>query len=77
MMANEEKPVYSESNKNGTSESSTYIVRLPKVGEGITEGKLITWLVSVGDEVTEDEAMVEVQNDKLLQEVPSPVAGVV
>lgn len=76
-MANEEKPVYSESNKNGTSESSTYIVRLPKVGEGITEGKLITWLVSVGDEVTEDEAMVEVQNDKLLQEVPSPVAGVV
>jgi pyruvate dehydrogenase E2 component (dihydrolipoamide acetyltransferase) len=62
--------------KDGTSESSTFIVRLPKVGEGITEGKLVAWLVSVGDAVTEDEAIVEVQNDKLLQEVPSPVTGV-
>jgi pyruvate dehydrogenase E2 component (dihydrolipoamide acetyltransferase) len=62
--------------KDVPSESSTYVVRLPKVGEGITEGKLVAWLVSVGDAVTEDEAIVEVQNDKLLQEVPSPVTGV-
>ena len=75
-MANKEKPVNNESNKDVTSESSTYIVRLPKVGEGITEGKLVSWLVSVGGVVTEDEAIVEVQNDKLLQEVPSPVTGI-
>ena len=75
-MANKENPVNNESNKDVTSESSTYIVRLPKVGEGITEGKLVSWLVSVGGVVTEDEAMVEVQNDKLLQEVPSPVTGI-
>lgn len=62
--------------KDGTSESSIFVVRLPKVGEGITEGKLVTWLVSIGDAVTEDEAIVEVQNDKLLQEVPSPVTGI-
>ncbi len=77
-MVNKEKPVNrdGESNKDLTSESSTYVFRLPKVGEGITEGKLVTWLVSVGDVVTEDEAIVEVQNDKLLQEVPSPVTGI-
>jgi pyruvate dehydrogenase E2 component (dihydrolipoamide acetyltransferase) len=77
-MAYEEKPGNRDlmEIKEGTSESSTFIVRLPKVGEGITEGKLVTWLVSVGDAVTEDEAIVEVQNDKLLQEVPSPVTGV-
>jgi pyruvate dehydrogenase E2 component (dihydrolipoamide acetyltransferase) len=62
--------------RDGISESSNFIVRLPKVGEGITEGKLVAWLVSVGEAVTEDEAIVEVQNDKLLQEVPSPVTGI-
>jgi pyruvate dehydrogenase E2 component (dihydrolipoamide acetyltransferase) len=76
MMVNDEKSVNKESNKDGTSESSTYIFRLPKVGEGITEGKLVLWLVSVGDEINEDDAVVEVQNDKLLQEVPSPVTGI-
>jgi pyruvate dehydrogenase E2 component (dihydrolipoamide acetyltransferase) len=77
-MAYEEKPGKREGMviKDDTSEGSTFIVRLPKVGEGITEGKLVTWLVSVGDAITEDDAMVEVQNDKLLQEVPSPVTGV-
>ncbi|MDP3306080.1 MAG: dihydrolipoamide acetyltransferase family protein [Erysipelotrichaceae bacterium] len=75
-MAYEEKPLIKDGEKELTSESSTYIFRLPKVGEGITEGKLVTWLVSVGDAVTEDEAIVEVQNDKLLQEVPSPVTGI-
>ncbi|MDP2813547.1 MAG: dihydrolipoamide acetyltransferase family protein [Erysipelotrichaceae bacterium] len=75
-MTYEEKPLIKDGEKELTSESSTYIFRLPKVGEGITEGKLVTWLVSVGDAVTEDEAIVEVQNDKLLQEVPSPVTGI-
>lgn len=58
-------------------ESSNYVFHLPKVGEGITEGKLMKWEVSVGDSITEDETIVEVQNDKLIQEVPSPVTGVI
>ena len=65
-----------EKMKDQKPESSTYIFRLPKVGEGIAEGKLVAWLVSVGDKVTVDQAIVEVQNDKLLQEVPSPVSGI-
>lgn len=71
-----EKLVDQEVTKDSTTKSSTYVFRLPKVGEGIAEGKLVTWLVSVGDGITEDEAVVEVQNDKLLQEVPSPVSGI-
>ena len=69
------KPVV-EANDNLTAKNSTYVVLLPKVGEGITEGKLVTWLVSVGDVIAVDQAIVEVQNDKLLQEVPSPVSGI-
>jgi pyruvate dehydrogenase E2 component (dihydrolipoamide acetyltransferase) len=65
-----------ETMKDQKSESSTYIFRLPKVGEGISEGKLVAWLVAVGDKVTVDQAVIEVQNDKLLQEVPSPVSGI-
>ncbi|MBS3991386.1 MAG: 2-oxo acid dehydrogenase subunit E2 [Erysipelothrix sp.] len=76
---NKEKPKMREGEamKDLKPESSTYIVRLPKVGEGIAEGKLVAWLVAVGDKVTVDQAIVEVQNDKLLQEVPSPVSGVI
>lgn len=69
-------PAIKEGVRDSTNQSSIYIFRLPKVGEGIAEGKLVTWLVSVGDSITEDEAIVEVQNDKLLQEVPSPVSGI-
>jgi pyruvate dehydrogenase E2 component (dihydrolipoamide acetyltransferase) len=62
--------------EDSTSDGSTYIFHLPKVGEGITEGTLVKWSVSLGDAITEDETIVEVQNDKLLQEVPSPVTGI-
>ncbi len=77
-MAHDEKSVLNDGDaaSDQSSESSTFIFRLPKVGEGITEGKLIAWMVSEGDSVTEDETLVEVQNDKLLQEVPSPVTGI-
>jgi pyruvate dehydrogenase E2 component (dihydrolipoamide acetyltransferase) len=66
-----------ESVEEPTTEDSNYVFYLPNVGEGITEGKLVKWEVSVGDTIVEDETIVEVQNDKLIQDVPSPVTGVI
>ena len=51
--------------------------KLPDVGEGIAEGELVSWLVSVGDTVTEDQPVAEVETDKALVDVPSPFDGTV
>jgi pyruvate/2-oxoglutarate dehydrogenase complex dihydrolipoamide acyltransferase (E2) component len=48
---------------------------LPDVGEGLEEGEIISWLVGPGDTVVRDQPLVEVQTDKALVELPSPVAG--
>ena len=55
----------------------SYIFKMPDVGEGIAEGEIVQWFVKVGDTVTEDQTLMEIQNDKLVQEVPSPVSGTV
>lgn len=52
-------------------------VKLPELGEGVTEGELVKWLVKPGDAVKADQAIAEVLTDKATVEVPSPVAGVV
>jgi pyruvate dehydrogenase E2 component (dihydrolipoamide acetyltransferase) len=52
-------------------------VKLPELGEGVTEGELIKWLVKPGDTVKPDQPVAEVMTDKATVEVPSPVAGVV
>lgn len=49
----------------------------PDLGEGITEGELVKWLVKVGDSVQEDQEVVEVETDKALVTIPSPYTGVV
>lgn len=54
-----------------------YEFKFPDVGEGIAEGELVRWLVAVGDRVEEDQLIAEVQTDKALVEIPSPVTGVV
>lgn len=54
-----------------------YKFKLPEMGEGITEGEIATWDVKVGDVVKEDDPLVEIQNDKSVQEMPSPVAGTI
>src|SRR5207249_903649 len=51
--------------------------KLPDLGEGLTEGEVARWLVSEGQEVAEDEPLVEIQTDKTTVEIPSPAAGVV
>lgn len=52
-------------------------VKLPELGEGVTEGELVKWLVKPGDSVKADQAIAEVLTDKATVEVPTPVAGVV
>ncbi len=54
-----------------------YQFRLPDIGEGIVEGEVVRWLVRVGDEIEEDQPMVEVMTDKATVEIPSPVKGLV
>jgi pyruvate dehydrogenase E2 component (dihydrolipoamide acetyltransferase) len=49
--------------------------KLPDLGEGLTEGEIARWLVVEGDEVAEDQPLVEIQTDKTTVEIPSPYAG--
>lgn len=52
-------------------------IKLPELGEGVTEGELIQWLVKPGDSVKPDQAIAEIMTDKATVEVPSPIAGTV
>ncbi|HLG26552.1 MAG TPA: dihydrolipoamide acetyltransferase family protein [Paenisporosarcina sp.] len=49
--------------------------RLPDIGEGIHEGEIVKWFVNAGDTIGEDDILCEIQNDKAVVEIPSPVAG--
>ena len=49
--------------------------RMPDIGEGIHEGEIVKWFVKPGDEVKEDDTLCEIQNDKAVVEIPSPVEG--
>ena len=51
--------------------------RLPDIGEGIHEGEIVKWFVKPGDKIEEDDILCEVQNDKAVVEIPSPVTGTV
>jgi pyruvate dehydrogenase E2 component (dihydrolipoamide acetyltransferase) len=52
-----------------------YEFKLPDLGEGVREGEIARWLVAVGQEVAEDDPLVEIQTDKTTVEIPSPAAG--
>lgn len=51
--------------------------RLPDIGEGIHEGEIVKWFVKPGEKIQEDDVLCEVQNDKAVVEIPSPVTGTV
>ena len=50
---------------------------MPQLGETVTEGTVLTWLVKVGDVVSEDDPILEISTDKVDTEVPSPFSGTV
>jgi pyruvate/2-oxoglutarate dehydrogenase complex dihydrolipoamide acyltransferase (E2) component len=54
-----------------------YEFKLPDLGEGLTEGEIARWLVAEGQDIAEDDPLVEIQTDKTTVEIPSPAAGTV
>lgn len=52
-----------------------YEFKLPDIGEGLHEAEIVKWYVSVGDEVKEDQLIAEIQTDKAVVEMTTPVAG--
>jgi pyruvate dehydrogenase E2 component (dihydrolipoamide acetyltransferase) len=54
-----------------------YEFKLPDLGEGLTEGEVARWLVTEGQELAEDDPLVEIATDKTTVEIPSPAAGTV
>ena len=59
------------------SGGGVYQFKLPDIGEGIAEGEIVKWFVKAGDTINEDDTLLEVQNDKSVEEIPSPVTGTV
>lgn len=54
---------------------SRFEIKMPKLGESITEGTIVSWSVKVGDVIQEDDVLFEVNTAKVSAEIPSPVAG--
>ena len=54
---------------------ATFEIKMPKLGESITEGTIISWSVNTGDSINEDDVFFEVSTAKVSAEIPSPVAG--
>lgn len=54
---------------------ATFEIKMPKLGESITEGTIISWSVKTGDSINEDDVLFEVSTAKVSAEIPSPVAG--
>ncbi|MBM7711687.1 dihydrolipoyllysine-residue acetyltransferase [Enterococcus xiangfangensis] len=68
------KPAAEPAAGNG---GGVYQFKLPDIGEGIAEGEIVKWFVKAGDTINEDDTLLEVQNDKSVEEIPSPVTGTV
>lgn len=54
---------------------ATFEIKMPKLGESITEGTIVSWSVKAGDTIQEDDILFEVSTAKVSAEIPSPVAG--
>src|SRR5690606_37660228 len=69
-----------ESRRDRSNHEETHVmsdaVKMPALGESVTEGTVTRWLKAVGDEVAVDEPLLEVSTDKVDTEIPSPFAGV-
>ena len=69
--------VKSEMPSTNNNSNSTFNVKLPELGEGVTEGELVKWTVNIGDTVKADQTVAEIMTDKATVEVPTPTAGIV
>src|SRR5258708_28212696 len=54
-----------------------YIVKVPDIGEGTTEAEIVKWHVMPGQEIREEDPLVDVMTDKATVEIPAPIAGTV
>ena len=61
----------------GERSNMAFTFKLPDVGEGMAEGEIVSWLVEKGDTVEEGDSVAEVQNDKSVEELASPVDGTI
>src|SRR5262249_31690024 len=71
---------YADERSRDTALNSSHVAyefKLPDLGEGLTEGEVARWLVAEGDEIAEDDPLVEIQTDKTTVEIPSPAGGTV
>jgi pyruvate dehydrogenase E2 component (dihydrolipoamide acetyltransferase) len=53
----------------------TYEFKLPDIGEGVAEGEILKWMANVGDQVKEDQPLVEIMTDKVNVQIPAPRTG--
>src|SRR3954465_13258540 len=65
----------SATTRSGRNPRVAYGLKLPELGEGVTEGGIARWLVAEGQEIAEDDPLVEIQTDKTTVEIPSPAGG--
>jgi len=70
-------PAAAPASASAPAASSTFQFKLPDIGEGIAEGEIVKIDIKVGDKIAEDDILFEVQNDKSVESIPSPVAGTV
>ena len=54
-----------------------YVVRVPDIGEGTTEAEIVAWHVAIGQEIREEDPLVDVMTDKATVELPAPIGGTV
>ena len=57
--------------------NTTVEVTMPQMGDSVSEGTILEWHIKEGDEVAEDQVLVEISTDKVDAEVPSPSAGTI
>src|SRR5205085_3379537 len=66
---------YEDAGIGGVLNMSVFELKMPKLGESVTEGTIGKWLKQPGEKVEKYDLLVEVQTDKVNTEIPSPVAG--
>src|SRR3954470_18566125 len=58
-------------------EMGRYVIKVPDIGEGMTEAEIVAWHVAPGQVIREEDPLVDVMTDKATVELPAPVAGTV